>query len=99
VLAPPVDLGRGRRPEDIVEEYITKKTLLKMGFKKRKGDLRSRIECWGLDRGSEECVRELFGPTSSTLATQMTSDGHRAYLVQGMVKVRKYGISLREINQ
>jgi len=37
VLAPPVDLGRGRRPEDIVEEYITKKTFLKWGSSQEKG--------------------------------------------------------------
>ena len=31
VLAPPVDLGRGRGPENIIEEYISKTALRKCG--------------------------------------------------------------------
>jgi hypothetical protein len=31
VLAPPVDLGRGRSPENIVEEYVSKTVLSKCG--------------------------------------------------------------------
>jgi hypothetical protein len=44
VLAPPVDLGRGRSPENIVEEYITE-TAQRPGYKPSKGYLRSGIEC------------------------------------------------------
>jgi hypothetical protein len=31
VLAPPVDLGRGRSPENIIEEYISKTALSECG--------------------------------------------------------------------
>jgi len=44
-------------------------------------------------------VRELFGPTGSTLTSQMTGNGSPTYFVQGIVKVLKYGISSRKVDQ
>jgi hypothetical protein len=35
VLAPPVDLGRGRSPENVIEKYISKTALSKCGKKNR----------------------------------------------------------------
>lgn len=35
VLAPPVDLGRGRSPENIIEEYISKTALNQLWCKSR----------------------------------------------------------------
>jgi hypothetical protein len=31
MLAPPIDLGRGRSPENVIEEYISKTALSKCG--------------------------------------------------------------------
>ena len=68
VLAPPVDLARGRSPENIIEEHISKTALNKCGVNQVTNALRSRIECWRIDRRGKESMRELFGPKITMLA-------------------------------
>ena len=72
MLAPPIDLGRGRSPENVIEEYISKTALSKCGENRNKC-LRRRIECWRIDRRCKESMRELFGPKNTMLALLMTN--------------------------
>ena len=75
MLAPLVDLGRGRSPENIIEQYISKTALRKCGVDPVTKCLRRRIECRRIDRRGKESMWELFGPKNTTLVFQMTNSG------------------------